>query len=139
VVAYDEMGDQWRTYFHLAVLEEPRTRVSSGARLKVVSPAGDETEPRLWTEVLKGGPERLAGHADRTLVLCWPDPWTGMDEASVRAYAGDHLVYVGERGRHGPGTDGFRRLLREWWREVERVPLPQWDGCDDQLMVYERR
>jgi hypothetical protein len=139
VVAYDEMGEQWRTYFHAAVLEEAHTLASGGARLKVVKPAGDENDPRLWTEVLRGGPQRLAEHAERTLVLCWPDPWSGMDEASVRAYAGDHLVYVGERGSRGPGTDGFRRLLRAQWREVERVPLPQWDSCDDQLIVYERR
>jgi hypothetical protein len=139
VVAYDEMGDQWRTYFHPAVLEEAESRLPSGSRLKVVKPAEDGTEPRLWTEVLRGGPERLTEHPDRTLVLCWPDPWSGMDQASVRAYRGDHLVYVGERGRGGPGSDGFRRLLRAQWREVERVPLPQWDRCDDQLTVYERR
>ena len=117
VVAYDEMGDQWRAYFRRAPAEDPE----------------------LWTGIVRGDPDHLAQHGDRALFVCWPDPWSGMDEASVRAYPGDHLVYVGELGRGGPGGDGFRRLLRAQWREVERVPLPQWDRCDDQLMVYERR
>jgi hypothetical protein len=112
VVAYDEMGDQWLTYFRGS---------------------------RLWTEVVRGGPERLGDHPDRALLLCWPDPWTGMDEASLRAHRGDHVIYVGEPGNRGPGTEGFRRLLGAEWREVERVPIPQWEECDDVLTVYERR
>jgi hypothetical protein len=112
VVAYDVMGDQWRAYFR---------------------------ESHLWTEVVSGGPGRLSEHPDRTLLLCWPDPWTGMDEASLRAYGGRHVIYVGEPGNRGPGTDGFRQLLRTGWREVERVPVPQWNECDDLLPVYERR
>jgi len=116
VVAYDEMGDQWRTYFRTP----------------------DSTEPELWTEVVRGGPERLATHGKRTLLLCWPDPWTGMDEASLLSHPGDRLVYVGELGSRGPGSEGFHRRLRTEWREVARAPVPQWDGCDDLLLVYER-
>jgi hypothetical protein len=112
VVAYDEMGEQWSAYFRGS---------------------------RLWTEVASGGPEQLGEHPDRTLLLCWPDPWSGMDEAALRAYRGDHLVYVGEPGNRGPGTDGFRRLLRAEWREVERASLPRWDECEDVLTVHERR
>jgi hypothetical protein len=124
VVAYDEMGDQWRAYFRPQAVEE-------------TAPAS--AEPEVWTEVRKGGPERLADHPDRTLLICWPDPWTGMDEGSLRAYTGDLVVYVGELGDRGPGTAGFRRLLREQWREVEQISVPQWDRCDDLLTVYERR
>jgi hypothetical protein len=116
VVAYDEMGDQWRAYFR--------------------RPGG--TGPELWTEVLRGGPERLAGHADRALLLCWPDPWSGMDEASLRAYPGGRVLYVGEPGGGGPGTAGFRRLLALRWRLVERVPVPRWARCRDRLTVYVR-
>jgi hypothetical protein len=112
VLAYDEMGDQWLAYFR---------------------------ESQLWTDVVTGGPERLGEHPDRTLLLCWPDPWSGMDEASLRAYRGRHVIYVGELGDRGPGTEGFRHLLRTAWREVERVPLPQWSECDDLLTVHERR
>lgn len=74
----------------------------------------------------------LASHPDLALFLCWPDPYSGMDESSLRAYAGRTVIYAGEPGESGPGTAGFRRLLRE------RRPLPRWQGCEDQLLVYER-
>src|SRR5260370_18813681 len=44
VLAYDQLGDQWHAWFR-----------------------------ELWTDVVRGGPEALAGHADRTLLLCCPD------------------------------------------------------------------
>jgi hypothetical protein len=110
VVAYDELGDQWHAWFR-----------------------------ELWTDVVRGGPEALAGHADRTLLLCWPDPWTGMDEAALRAHAGRRLAHVGEAGARGPGTEGFRRLLSSEWRPIERTRVPRWPGCHDRLVVYERR
>lgn len=112
MIAYDELGDQWRAWFHPTV---------------------------PWTEVLRGGPEVLARHADRTLLLCWPDLWSGFDEASLRACAGDRVAFVGEPGDSGTGSEGFRRLLRRDWRPFDDAPVPQWEGANDHLVVYRRR
>src|SRR5207245_918588 len=46
----------------------------------------------------KAVPEVLLHHAERTLLLCWPDPWSGFDEASLLAYPGEHVAVVGEPG-----------------------------------------
>lgn len=53
---------------------------------------------QAWTEVLPGGPEQAALHADRTLFLCWP-PRDTMAFETIEAYrqAGRcRLAYVGE-------------------------------------------
>ena len=49
----------------------------------------------------RGGPEVLAGHADRTLLLCYPDEdeaeeGGGMAAQCLRHYAGGMVVHVGE-------------------------------------------
>lgn len=139
VVAYDEMDEQWRAWFRPFVLEETETRLPSGMRALVAKPDPERSEPVLWTEVLKGGPRALAGHADHTLLLCWPDLWSGFDEASLREYLGERVAYVGEAGDERTGTEGFRRLLRDAWSQVDEAPVPQWDTSEDHLMVYERR
>jgi hypothetical protein len=120
VIAYDEMGDQWRAWFR------PTDPDAS-------------PEPVPWTEVLRGGPEVLAGHPDRSLLLCWPDLWSGFDEASLRAYAGGRVAVVGEPGERGTGSEGFLRLLRSDWRPLDDAPVPRWEDCSDHLVVYRRR
>ena len=132
VVAYDAMGEQWRAWFRPTVLE--RTAEGLVARLDPL-----RSEPVSWTDVLVGGPEVLACHADRTLLLCWPDLWSAFDEASLRVYGGERVACVGEPGERGTGSQGFRRLLRRAWRPVDDAPVPRWPGCDDHLVVYERR
>lgn len=131
VVAYDAMSDQWQAWFRPTVLER-----TAGGLVARSDPL--RFEPVLWTEVLEGGPERLAAHAERTLLLCWPDLWSGFDEESLRAYEGERVVCVGELGERGTGSDGFRRLLGRAWRPIDDAPVPRWPGCDDHLVVYAR-
>src|SRR3981081_3225674 len=69
--------------------------------------------------VLEGGPEVLLRHSERTLLLCWPDPWSGFDEASLLAYPGEHVALVGEPGEEGPGSEGFQARLQWSWRRIE--------------------
>jgi hypothetical protein len=135
VVAYDELGDQWRAWFCASVLQD--LEISHGVRALVSQPDQTRSDPVLWTEVLKGGPSVLAQHAQRTLMLCWPDPWSGFDEAALLEHRGEHLVFVG--APEGTGSHGFRRLLHREWKAVEEADVPRWFNDDDRLVVYQRR
>ncbi len=136
IVAYDLMGDSWRSWFRPSILAEIRR---GGARAIEARPHAQRAEPVLWTEVLQSGPEVLGCHAERTLLVCWPDPWSGFDEASLLAYPGGRVAVIGEPGEAGPGSQGFQALLRRSWQRFETAPVPRWPGSEDRLVVYSRR
>src|SRR5256885_10444276 len=78
-------------------------------------------------------------HGERTLVLCWP-PFDD-DRASysvLRAFRGDTLVYIGERGQGAMGSVRFHRELALNWSVAEEVRLPNWPRLRDTLTVYRR-
>ncbi|PNW88151.1 hypothetical protein CHLRE_01g016542v5 [Chlamydomonas reinhardtii] len=82
------------------------------------------------------GPEFLARHGgcpDRALLLCWARH--DMGEASLAAYRGDTVVAVVNTG----ATWELDSRKHPEWRQVRRVPLPQWRGIHDDLRVYRRR
>ena len=136
IVAYDVMGDSWRSWFRPSILAETHR---DGTRAIEARPHAEHAEPVLWTEVLPGGPEELGGHAERTLMLCWPDPWSGFDEASLLAYRGGRVAVVGEPGAAGPGSQGFQALLQRSWQQIDEAPVPRWPESEDRLIVYGRR
>lgn len=137
VVAYDVMLEAWSKWF----------------------PNG------LVDEVLEGGIDKAAEHASRTLLLVWPYmDSTAYD--TVMAYAkagGQRVIYVGESHGGCTADEDFFMLMggtcytrewddytREWddehdcsghpkpaWQEVKSVSIPQWDGINDYLTVYE--
>jgi hypothetical protein len=127
VVAYDEMGEEWRTWFRPTLLE--------GVEELTVRPDPERAEPLLWTEVVKAGPEVLRRHADRTLLLCWPGPWSAFDEAALRAHPGDLAAFVGDADS---GSAGLSGLLRRCWVPVDEAPVARWPSAEDQLVVYRR-
>jgi SAM-dependent methyltransferase len=94
---------------------------------------------RPWTEVRQASAvEATCVHRDRTLLLCWPPH---DDDAAgylpLRAYRGDVVVHVGDRG----GASGSARLHRELalnWTRVEEIRLPSWPWLDERLTVYRR-
>jgi len=110
------------------------------------SPPGTETNAyhvfarAPWTAVEREDSVRVARrHGDRTLVLCWP-PFED-DHASydvLRAYRGDTLVYIGERGEGAMGSVRFHRELALNWNLEEEVRLPNWPRLRDTLTVYRR-
>ena len=97
-----------------------------GANAIVARPHPQQAESVLWTEVLQGGPDVLQRHAQRTLLLCWPDRWSGFDEESRLAYRVEYAAVLGEPGEDGPGSAGFRAQLQRSWRCNEAVPVPRW-------------
>jgi hypothetical protein len=137
VVAYDELGEQWRAWFRPSVLHD--VEISRGVRTLVWQSDPARSDPVLWTELLKGGPKVLAEHAERTLLLCWPDPWSGFDHAALLEYRGERVIFVGDPGNAGTGSERFRRLLHQAWQPVEKVEIPRWFNGNDRLVVYQRR
>jgi hypothetical protein len=95
---------------------------------------------RPWTKVGRASSvEAARRHRDRTLLLCWP-PY-GDDAASyaaLRAYRGDVVIHIGERGAGVTGSVRFHRELALNWTLIEAVDLPHWPRLQDGLMVYRR-
>jgi hypothetical protein len=95
---------------------------------------------RAWTALERADSVAAARrHRDRALVLCWP-PYDD-DRASydvVRAYRGEMLIHIGERGEGTTGSVRFHRELALNWTLVEEVDLPHWPRLRDSLCVYRR-
>src|SRR5262249_52022428 len=95
---------------------------------------------RTWTEVRAGDAvSAVRGHADRTLLLCWP-PFD--DDAAgyhaVRAYRGEVLAYVGDAP---DGATGTPRLHQGLGLNGTPRPPTAWPACPglaDRLVVYAR-
>jgi hypothetical protein len=93
-----------------------------------------------WTRIQRGSSVSAARrHRDRTLLLCWP-PYDD-DAASykaLRAYGGDVVIHIGERGEGATGSVRFHRELELNWTLVEEVELPHWPRLRDTVSVYRR-
>ena len=108
----------------------------------------------VFGDVLPGGPEVIREHADRTLVLMWPDH-RGKGSFGVKCleeYEGETLVLVGEwRGRtfgaYAAGLDDhgqsfspeFQAQVAGAYDEQEVYRLPNWPLFLDCVMVYKRK
>jgi len=92
-----------------------------------------------WSEIARGGPECATQHPDAALLLCWPPYDNPMARDALRAYKGNHLIYVGEPEGGCTGDDAFHRKLRYGWTLTQEYEIPQWDGIHDRVFFYERR
>ena len=103
--------------------------------------------------VQEGGPEVLAQHPERTLVLMWPD-YQGRGSYGLEClsgYAGEALILVGEwRGRTYGGSLGlceggqsfsadFQRTVEAQFECVQEHRLPNWPLFLDTLTIWRRR
>lgn len=95
-----------------------------------------------YGDVEKGGTEKAAEHADRTLLLVWPPYDEPMALDALTAYrdaGGQRLIYVGEGCGGCTGDEAFHDALEgPGWTEVCSMAMPQWDGINDWFTVYER-
>jgi hypothetical protein len=109
-----------------------------------------------WTEVLQGDDSAIDLHPHRTLLLCWPPPNSDMPISALTRYRGTHFVYIGELPEDEDGYLYFTHLgkpmrkgvttspqffaeLRRDWDLLERVELPHWEICLDNLYVFRRK
>jgi hypothetical protein len=94
--------------------------------------------PHVWHDVHIAAEGEAARHPDRALFLCWPPYGAGVALASLSAYRGDLVIYVGE-WLGGSAEPGFFALLAAEFEPVEAVALPQWAHRTDSMLVLRRR
>ncbi|WP_149563014.1 hypothetical protein [Streptomyces cacaoi] len=84
-------------------------------------------------------PTAAARHPDRVLGLWWPPRDDPMAVDTLRAYRGEHLLYVGD-ARGGQCADAaFFDELESGWHPVSSCPLTlRWLGNSDGATLYRR-
>jgi len=95
---------------------------------------------RPWIEVRRSSAVAAARrHRDRTLLLCWP-PYDddAASYAALRAYRGEVVIHIGERGEGATGSVRFHRELGLNWTLAEELELPHWPRLRDGVMIYRR-
>ena len=94
---------------------------------------------KTWFHVERANANVSARFPHRTLFLCWPPYDTGMAMEALRAYRGEHVIYVGESWGGCTGNDEFHETLLREFEQIKHVEIPQWDGIRDSLRVHRRR
>jgi SAM-dependent methyltransferase len=91
-----------------------------------------------WLPVAQADERAVASYAGDALFLCWP-PW-GSDMAfnALTLHRGPIVIFVGE-WMGGTANARFFALLSSKFKLVERAAIPQWQGRDDWLFIFERR
>ena len=91
-----------------------------------------------FTDVRIGDSRCVAEHKDRALFLCYPPPAEPMAADTLKAYAGNCVVYAGEwRGLTADPL--FEKLLEKSFRLESRLSLPNFGNQASQLTVWRRR
>jgi hypothetical protein len=116
-----------------------------------------------WHAIALGDERAVSAHPDRTLLLVWPtrgELWPAEAVERFHAAGGSTIAYVGEGPGGRCGDERFHALLGaidhcyaceyglvdavctcdapRLWVEVESVAIPQWEGFEDRLAIYER-
>lgn len=83
--------------------------------------------------------EAVREHAEKTLLMVWPEAGEEWSYDALTAYAGGRLIYVGvpERGR--PQDDRFHDEIEQGWRLETRIRIPRFPAYQDAVFVYSRK
>ena len=73
----------------------------------------------------------------KVLLLSWPPPDRPMAYDALAAFAGDRLVYIGDR--KATADDLFRNEIHTGWNATNALPLPCWPGLHDAVYLYVRK
>lgn len=93
---------------------------------------------RLWYDVKRGGTQKAGTVAADALLLCWPPYSEPMAYRALKAFQGPWVAYVGEGKEGCTGCSRFHRELDLNWGEPDEIPIGQWPGLHDRLMIYQR-
>lgn len=93
---------------------------------------------RGFTRVQVGDETSAANHGDRALMIVCPPANDPMAGNTLKNYKGDTLVFVGDDRPSISGDAAFQRDLADNWRAARMVPLPNWPGGTDNLVIYKR-
>jgi len=112
------------------------------------------TEINWFDGMKRGDPSRASEHADRALLLSWPDISGEGDYAltALQSYTGDTVVTIGEWrdqtfGDYAPGATvsgmsfsaEFQAELEKTFDRRETVPLANWPMFDAALIHWKRK
>lgn len=89
-----------------------------------------------WTHVEQGDQTALAGHADRSLFLCWPPLFSSLGDCLTH-YRGNTVAVIGDEGYRTARLD----QLREAFTKVAVAPIRALDPHPDarpQLTIWRR-
>lgn len=100
---------------------------------------GSREWPKMWTDVQRGGPEKVNSDLRRTLFLCWPEYDTPMAYECLSKYRGKYFIYIGEGPGGCTGDDSFHEYLNKNFNEIDCYKITQWYGIHDRLFFYERK
>lgn len=104
-----------------------------------IKPFENGQAANAWFNVVQGGPEKAALHPDKTLFLSWPPYAESMASDALQAYTGNTVIYIGEGWGGCTADDEFHDALNTYWKRVELVELPQYNGIHDSLFIFIRR
>jgi len=112
---------------------------------------GPHDQWQNWTTVLRGGPDKLEKHADRTLLLCYPDDFEDSSESvacsSLLNFKGNCCIHIGELmgdslcrpGCWGRTTsEDAQTFLNTAFHCILKVPIPSWNTSRDTISVWKR-
>ena len=120
--------------------KKPYNHYSRYAKKQELDSAAKDVTPK-WYNILTGGPEDAANHADWTLFLCWPTYNTSFAFECLDHYqqaGGQKLIYVGEGSWGCTGGGDFHERLEDDWELIEEITIPRWPGLNDQMWIYQR-
>jgi hypothetical protein len=89
-----------------------------------------------WTNVEPGDQTVLSGHADRSLLLCWPPLFSSLGDC-LTYYCGDTVAYIGDGGYRTARLDH----LNEAFTKVATAPvraLDPYPGVQPWLTIWKR-
>lgn len=154
-LAYDMIGEGEEAEEAAGQEEEGRGKTKkkqkrkSGKTQAQRAPAKKST--RFWTEVRRGGAEKLATPeaAGRTLFLCYPDEVSDLGLQCLRRFAGDTIVHVGELVTDGTlslpqapwgrtSAEEFQVNLFSKFHCILRAALPSFPTGRDAITVWKR-
>lgn len=99
----------------------------------------DHVGPVQYHPVHLGGPDTVAEHGDRALLLCWPPGEDSMAADTLAAYPGDMLIYLGEFNPHCNASPAFFDALeRDWEPAGISFCHVNFSGLHCRLMVFTR-
>jgi len=90
----------------------------------------------IFTEILKGSPGILDQHSDRTLFLCWPPADSIMAMDCLGGWAGETLIFIGERGV--TAEKNFFNQLDNHFSLQKIIPIPQWANANDAMTIWKK-
>lgn len=91
-----------------------------------------------WTDVQSGNERVLAAHADRAMLVAWPER-PGVMPTVLRRYAPQTLALITDGRISIQQTDPLFDRLEAGWTLSTVMEIPQWPGCFDRLTVWERK